>query len=687
MGVNSINNLCTQYIFIFYNYMQLSMLNTIAITVFISSLAIIGLLQLDKKNSKRSKGQQGKYLFDIEIYNKIYKFLNEFFLTKKKFRKISNKLLSISVYSVQDVKVHTVNFYFLAKIISIGAFLFCVIMLKDTYLIMLVVIYILILNDTIINNQFKNINFKVLNELGTGISNIRQEYLRLESIPDAIAEAEVSDMIRKPLDEVYKILTEPNSEQLLEEFSESTPFRLLQTFAGVCYLINETGDSCDSNGSSNFVNSMEMLLDEINLEIRLTVLQRSKFGMLEYLPTIPILTIGIIKKFLINILPGISIIYNGVFGYTSITIIFITAIIGYFSISRINNTISVSTDDRSKLINKLIKKERYLKIVNDMIPKKTKRKKKKIKLLRTSLSRKTMEDLYGLKIYLATVTFILSLFSSFIIAILAKEALYTNTNSLSLAGIGEKTSIIDKDRLAMDKNFLNLKEPMSRKDTRELIKEYLPELEEIDIEVEVNRLHYKYKKYREEVFKWWIILISFVLTIFAWFIPEVALIIRKYLIKAESQEDVLQLQTLLAILTNTSCDTLDALYWLEKQSKVHKTQLLEAYHDYSSNPEMALSKLKTKTRVVEFKRIVDKLKITIYQVSLKEAFSDLRRERSHSLRLREITQNKMIESKRSLASPISLIPAILTIVLLIVIPIGILGYTEFTTALKNIQQG
>lgn len=95
------------------------------------------------------------------------------------------------------------------------------------------------------------------------------------------------------------------------------------------------------------------------------------------------------------------------------------------------------------------------------------------------------------------------------------------------------------------------------------------------------------------------------------------------LLKTESEEDVLQLQTIITILMNTSVDTMETLYWLQRQSRTHRNALIDAYHEYPSDPELALYRLKSKVTLPDFKRMVDKLFLTIHQISLADAFSIL----------------------------------------------------------------
>ena len=144
------------------------------------------------------------------------------------------------------------------------------------------------------------------------------------------------------------------------------------------------------------------------------------------------------------------------------------------------------------------------------------------------------------------------------------------------------------------------------------------------------------------------------------------------------------MQTLIAILMYTPLDTLDTLYWLERNSIVHKDVLLYAYHEYPSDAEKAQTRFKSKSAVPEFHQMCDKLISTISEVSLKDAFPDLIRQREHTIKMRETIQSNAIQKKRRLASPISLTPLVILVLGHVIAPIGILGYQEFVNTISNI---
>ena len=237
----------------------------------------------------------------------------------------------------------------------------------------------------------------------------------------------------------------------------------------------------------------------------------------------------------------------------------------------------------------------------------------------------------------------------------------------------------------MDEFYLSKPKLPSDNQTKELVKAKLPKLPPFDQDAQVKRLKEKYTSYHNTYFKWWMIIIAFLVAVGFYQIPELLLRGRAWLLKTESEEDVLQLQTIISILMNTSADTLETLYWLERQSRVHKNAILDAYHEYPSNPDLALNRLKAKAVLPGFKRLVDKLILTIHQISLGEAFSDLVTERDHVMRIREVSQNTTLNKKRSMVSPLAMAPLVLTAILYILLPLGILGFKEFMSALANVK--
>ncbi|WP_138755935.1 hypothetical protein [Paenibacillus sinopodophylli] len=651
-----------------------------------ATIAVTMVVVSDRKKAKHRRGnyRKKKNLISLSTYFRISHFMDEFFLTRGGYRKVKARVAMLSVYSSQEIKVFSVQVYAIATASSLALVIFGAIIFRDLFSTLMVVLYAVIINTVLVGKQIDRVHFKLLKQLSAALSSLRQNYLRLNSIPQAIAEAETGSELHRAFEEIYNILTDPDGKARLNEFYATTPFRLLSTLAGVCYLLNNSGDTKLKDGSSNFLQAMGMMADEVNLEIRRISLQKARFGMLEYLPVAPLLAIGIIESFFTNIIPGTSVIYHGPIGYISRALILLASIIGYTVIVKINSAVSVKKDDRNSIVLYLLRQPWYAKVIKDVMPKKLLKKAKKMRLVKGALSMTDLKHMYASKVLFAFTAFALTVGCMFFAVNLGKQFIRDNVREVSLVG-GEELSKEDVAiRQNMDDIYLSMATLPKESHTREFVKAKLPKLQAFDQDAQVKRLQEKYVSYYNTYFKWWMLLIAFAAGIGCYFIPELMLRARAWMLKTESEEDVLQLQTIISILMNTSADTLETLYWLEKQSRVHKNAILDAYHEYPSDPDLALNRMKAKAVLPGFKRMVDKLLLTIHQISLSEAFSDLVTERDHVMRLREISQNSTLSKKRTYVSPLSMAPLVLTAILYILVPLGILGFKEFTTALSHV---
>lgn len=632
---------------------------------------------VSKKNTKKPNS-----LISTATYNKAYDVLNNTFLTRNGLRKLFDRLAELSIYNAEDLKIMAVRFYVLSlaasiTTVAVGAFTF-----KDLFSTLLCVAFAFVVKNTLIDKQVDGIHFKLLKQLAVAISSLRQNYLRYNSIPDAVSETEAGPLVKRAFEEIHLILTSENDEIRLQEFYASTPFKLLQTLAGVCFKLNSSGDVQLYDGTSNFIQAMTMMSSEINLEIRRISLQRARFGFLEILPLAPIAAVGVIERFFSGVIPGTSIIYHGVMGYLTRILIVLSAMVGYTVIVKINSAVTIKADDRSEWIKKLLTRTEFKQFIQDILPKKSKKIAQKTKLIKSALSRIDIYHLYARKVIYASIALVSSIIAAFFIVNLSRDFIYQNVAELSLIGGENLTQKDIETRRKMDAIYLS-GQKLSEKQTTQFVESYLPKLQEYDKQAQVRRLRMKYDAYYGTHFQWWMLLACYLISVGAWFMPEMTLKARRWFIRTEAEEDVLQLQTIIAILMNTTCDTLDILYWMERQSRVHKHVLLAAYHEYPSNPELSLNRLKAKASLPEFKRMIDKLILTIHQISVAEAFSDLITERDHILRIREIAQVTSINKKRQAVSPLSMLPLGITAFGYILLPLGILGFQEFTNALSN----
>lgn len=613
----------------------------------------------------------------------VYEGISNFFLTEGYVANLRKRLANLSIYQKGELQAMTTKYFFISWGVSGALIIASVILFDDTVSILACVFFAIMLSTIIVDKQIDKTQAKVLKALKHALSGIRQEYLKTNSVVEAIEDVEVMPIIKKPLEEIASILTAVDGEIKLQEFCEATPYRTIQTLAEVSMQINNEGDEKDEYGHSNFMQSITLMLADINAEIEKTMFRKKVFGFIEYLPIVPILAIKPIQTFFTGIIPGTALIYNGVLGYVIQTAILVLSIIAYLTVTKINMDMAVKNDDRAVWVVNLLEKPFFNKIAQNLAPK-NKSREKLIKKLKVALSRKTPEQLYFEKSLYFCVAFVLGLIMISSTVSMGKTYIENSTQQLSLVASSEMENYDQKQIKKMDEIYLANQDLYSTDEsTMGLIDKHMQGLSDMQKQEQVKRLKSKAESIENAYFKWWYVWLAVGIAVLGYFGPNMALALRKVLIRTEEEDDFLQLQTLVTIYMNTSMDTLDVLGRLAQHSRIHKDMFLYAYHSYPSNPELEISRLQSKTALLDFKQFIGKFKLTITDLALKEAYSDLMLEREHMLKMREMAVKDSIEFKRFLCGPLAMSPLMLLIFGLFILPIGILGFSEIMNAINS----
>lgn len=650
----------------------------------VSVVAIYAILMNDKKKRKKVKysGKAAK-----KDYYKNYKFLNENFLTRKTFRRVVEQFASLSIYNIEEVRNLAVKYYSTTLGLCLVLILVAVICFRDITAVLLVCVFAMVMFNTLIMKRVDNVHFQVLKEFSDTLSSIRETYTVVGNIPDAIGECRKGKLLPKALDKIYLILTATDAEDRLEEYYRTVPFPMLQTLAGVCYLLNDAGDEKDERGVSAFKNAISLLKNECDLEVRKLTKQKIMFSMLEYLPLFPLPFVGVLEWFFGKFMPGTVVIYNGLLGYISQTLIILSAIFAYWYITNVTSPSVIRRNDRSEFVDAFMDWYPIKKVIlPNILPKKARLKRKVELLLKGAMSNKDIKYIYAAKLLVSSIACVATFVALVLFTYMAKE--FTRDNIMSATFMATGNMSVDEARRwhEFDDMILERTKCPSNSDliNNGLIASYFSELSTMDIKDQADRVIKKWKDYHSLNYHWWYLLIAYGVAAFAWFTPGMMLDLRKKLVKDEEEEDVLQLQTMLAILRYTSLDAMEALYWLGRQSRIYQTAIYYAYHEYPSDPELAIERLRDKSNLPEFQQICERLLSCISQITLKEAFMDLESERDHMLRIREMVQTNYVEKKRRQCSPISRAPLMIMVFGHVLMPIGVLAFNELSSMMEQL---
>lgn len=648
------------------------------VTVGIIMVLIITVALFSIKNGNKSKAEQAKSKSDM--YRKVYRFISRNFITQGTVMSIYKRLANLSIYRKEELMENTTKYFMISWGVGGALIIASFFLFGDTLSILMCIMFALLISKVLVDKQIDKVHMKVVHALSKALGSVRQEYMRLNSVVEAINEADIDDILKKPFDEIYTILTASDGEFRLQEFYEASPFRTLQTFASISYSINNQGDEKDASGQSNYVQALTLMSSDVNSEIERMVNLKKRFGFIEYLPFIPVFATGFVESYFIGIMPGTAVIYGGPIGYLCRTITMVLSIVAYSVISSINSAVPIKEDDRGSWVLSLLEKPQWKKFISQIEAKNRKAYFLKRKL-RDALSKMEIEHFYTKKVVYLLACLLFALVASVSINELGKEFLKTNTQQMSLVASSEMDAYSKEQIQTLDNRYIYADPEPSEEELTQWVKSAMPSLTDLQVIDQVKRIQDKKKNIFNTYYKWWYIWICFAISWVGWFAPNLLLMLRKMLVKTEAEDDFLQLQTLISILMNTNMDTMDTLYQLMQNSRIHKDMLSYCFHSYPSNPELELARLQSKTPLVEFKRFIGKLKLTISDLSLREAFSDLIIEREHMLRMREMSIEATINKKRGLCGPLSLVPMGAMVISELLIPLGYLGIMEFMNAL------
>lgn len=630
-----------------------------------------------------SKRQRIPENVKLQEMNKRFRFYYDFALTRKTFRKVYQQISSLSVYNFLEARVTTVRFFERTLIAAIALFVVGFIGLGDIISGFVLMLFATVMINTTISKRIDGVNFATLKATSQLLLSMRECYTRVRNVPDAINEANCPPILARTVDKIYLLTTANDAEERLHTFYEECPNRIIRTLATTCYIRADTGE--DDPKHSPFKEGLGLIKDEVDMEVRRQIQQNLMFNSLDKLPFMPLFLYPPIQIFYTHMISATAAVFESGIGYMIKLVVILSAFVCYYILSTMNNASVARTDDRLSSITELMHREKVQKFARTLVPKNFELRYKIQKQLDGCLSSKTIDYLYLEKYIFGTAVMLCAIVFSIIITISARHSVYeslaASTMTVQLKYTAEQEQkTIEYDHAVLDSGVLPSEEELT-----ETFEHIFPRASTVEITTQVERLQNKFKSYQAVRFHWWYAFIYIASAFAGYYIPNLLLMLRVKLVKSEAEMDVLQLQTVIAILMDTNLDTLSVIYWLAKSSDIHKDILTYCYHEYVRDPHYALIHLKSKSAIPEFSSMCDKLITTIHQVTLAEAFEDLIAERDNTMKVREVVQLDALKSKRNIAGPIATAPMMVWMVAVFILPIGIVAVRSAISMLGNLD--
>ena len=642
-------------------------------------------------SAKEKLKASGKYELQQKrkIHNRFSIYHNNVLL-RNRFRRIVQMYASLSCYDQDTVKKQSVQLFEKSVTVAILMPVLALVTMRDVTIAILVGCIGYIYYNSVIEKQIDKVYVDVMKECSFAIQSMSDNYRGTGNVALSVLNADKGKLLQMPLNSIYEILTATDSEERLYEFQKTYPVRILKTLGNICYIVNEDGDSKTDDGESSFTRDLTALRSECDAEIRRLEKTRIAFKSLAGLSLVGIIIMPIEYLYLSTKIPGTVLLIKGMYGMIVQLVVIIATVVAYYVISVIDRPSVVNQVDKSQFIDNLSKRKKVKDFVRTVIPKKYKTRVKLNLLIKDSLSSKDMEYIYTAKVLFATVAFVVVFIVINIFTITARSNIKTNYGSLGFIPSAEMTEREYEGVVRADDYIISLSREefsdLQENDNIGLVNTYkgnISGLSDWEALEHADRITTKYETYHSLTFHWWFVLIAYVGAMVAWRIPEISLMLRKKLVAYEATEDILQMQTMMIVLSNTKMDVLHALYWLERQATIHAAPLRYAYHEFTSDPEGALDRLAASSANLDFKRLVHKLKSAVYTLSIHDSFADVFLDKQQSLSMREMLQEETIESKKNWAKMIAVVPVAISCVGFFILPILILGIQELTDSLAS----
>lgn len=604
------------------------------------------------------------------------------------FRRIVEMYASLSCYDSDTVKEESVKLFEKNVAIVILLPVVALIVMKDALIAILMAFMGYVYYESTVEKENDKIYVKLMEDCSMTISSVREKYLETDNIPLAILYAEKSKYLEAPMHNIYRILTDTDGAERLEKFQHSYPVAIIKTFANTCYIVNENGAVKHENGADSFSEDMTTLRQECDSEIRRLTKQKIAFNSLQMLSLAGLAIMPAFEWYLLTQIPGTASLLKGFYGLAIHVAVMLTTMFSYHYISTSCRPSVVNQIDKTTWIDQLSKNKKVRDFVEKISPKKYKTTVKLKSLLDNSLSAKDVRYIYTSKPIYSMAGFVAAFVVLLFGTITVRDNFYNNYNSLSF--IPQTVTETQHNQIVrMDNDFMELKqdeyEAYDDETLQSYIKGRITGISDSDASEQVKRLRKKYEGYHGAHYYWWWWLVCYAVAVLCWFVPEITLKVRKKMVAYEATNDVSQLQTMMIVLSETKMDVYKALCWLEKQAAVHKAAIRKCHYSYIADPIAALEKLEKSSPINDFKRLLRKLKSSVYTLSLHDAFSDMALDKAQTLTITEMLRGEELEQRKNSAKLIAVAPAALALIGCFIGPVLILGVSEMVDTLNNLS--
>lgn len=652
-----------------------------------------------KSNALLNKKNVGSKKNNSAIFQKVYFYSSRFRFTNNILLKIRKKMETLSVYDEYSLR-SLIGQVFVAILSIILVIILALLILRPGWLVAFwVIVGLVFLTDLIMDYFVLRIEKKLLPQLKDYSGRVRYFFSQTHMIDEAAYESinYVGNEMKVQAQRIHNTLISVNPEEEQSKYEEIAPNRFFKVISGLMVLVKDKGDVVDEKEGSAFSRGLQAIIKELNLEIMFRSKLAYRMRYLAALTLIPIFFALPTQGLLIHAFPVISKFFESRIGFIFAMLCYSGAIVMYFIIRKLKgvNEISYKAQiSRFKWEKWLIEKVWLIRVIVKIVSPNPNLKNyaKKMQLIKDSNEPITVEWL-TLRQIIFSVTTVVLLITGIIYSHQreAESALYNIIPaSMMTSNITEdeykqfeKDAEFDREMIANMQKLATFTEEGIRTEIAKGLG--VDEIYDSKVDLTYKRILDKYNTVENAYFKWWELIIILLFGAGIWYIPILILFIQKNLRKKDMENEVHQFLTIISILRefdNITVYTL--LMWLERFSVTFKEPLQRAILNFDSGPDEALDELSNEISFEAFSQIVEKLKLSVSRLSVKEAFEDIEIEREFYLEQRKEMNERTIKNRADIGFACALTPSGMLLVLYIIFPMIYTSSTQMQDLMSKI---
>lgn len=590
---------------------------------------------------------------------------------KKYIFKIRKRIELLDISDDWTISRKTMRITLTTAGITLLVFVALMFFISNLYYLIISLFAVYMLHNQVIKILVDRIENKLLRQFEDFLGNVRHHYhehgMIDEAIYDSIEECDYEMSLHA--NRMYETLTATDVDEKIEQYNESAPNKFMKTFMAICYLVQRFGDNRD-DGKSIYLNNLNYLKQEINMEI----LKREKLGYLfQSLSTIavfPIFTLKPLENWAISNIPELKEYYNGAYGFCAVIVLFLLVFASYQLIMRFQSNVEYTEQDNS-LFKYLLKIPVLKNLTDGMIERNHSKAYKYDTMIRKTGSKISVNQFYAKQILFSVITLIFSTgIMCNIHSIVRHNILYFSKN-LYIAefddqvNVEKELEIIKKDRkyillfAGLNPTFEEIQKAME--DTGEYGRNQSG--------IAAKRVIDKLKTYNFHYFKWWELLIALALSALAYNIPLWLLKFRERVLRMNMEDEVMQFHSIILMLMHIErINVEDVLKWMEQFAQIFKSSISKCINDFEYGDIVALEQLIRDEPYMPFVRIVENLISAADKITLEQAFDELKTEREYYQEKRKQDNEILVNKKGMWGKLIAFIPFGATVLLYLIVP-------------------